>query len=174
LFPPPSRRWNVESLARRMTNVLLHLQGGSRAVDIHDDSDLWRIEGPSTVLARSGSRGQGDQVPAPILPKSRRESGLPVLESRQSFSRAQVPHTHTSHHLLLLKVLQTGSCQCLNVLSIVVRCDGLWTSFFPTATDFARRMTPFVCLFILFFLSSHFYAHSRPTAHPSMSLTHAS
>ncbi|XP_046641646.1 unconventional myosin-XV-like isoform X4 [Daphnia pulicaria] len=64
-------------------------QGGSRAVDIHDDSDLWRIEGPSTVLARSGSRGQGDQVPAPILPKSRRESGLPVLESRQSFSRAQ-------------------------------------------------------------------------------------
>lgn len=64
-------------------------QSGSRTVDIQDDSDLWRIEGPSTALARSSSRGQGDQVPAPILPKSRRESGLPVLEARQSFSRKQ-------------------------------------------------------------------------------------
>ena len=45
----------------------------------------------------TGSRGQGDQVPAPILPKSRRESGLPVLESRQSFSRAQVLY-HKSHY----------------------------------------------------------------------------
>ena len=45
----------------------------------------------------TGSRGQGDQVPAPILPKSRRESVLPVLESRQSFSRAQVLY-HKSHY----------------------------------------------------------------------------
>lgn len=107
-----------------MTNVLIHLQGGSRAVDIHDDSDLWRIEGPSTVLARSGSRGQGDQVPAPILPKSRRESGLPVLESRQSFSRAQVRlhYTHTSHHLLLLNAYRPALCQRLSLLSIVVLC----------------------------------------------------
>jgi hypothetical protein len=112
-----------------MTNVLIHLQGGSRVVDIHDDSDLWRIEGPSTVLARSGSRGQGDQVPAPILPKSRRESGLPVLESRQSFSRAQVRlhiHTHKSSPTFA-KCLQTGSLSTVEFLvHCRALCDGLY------------------------------------------------
>lgn len=145
-----------------MTNVLIHLQGGSRAVDIHDDSDLWRIEGPSTVLARSGSRGQGDQVPAPILPKSRRESGLPVLESRQSFSRAQVRlhYTHKSSPTFA-KCLQTGSLSTVeSLVHCRALCDGLWTriwSFFSCCwcshgyTDFARCMTPLFCLFVCLF-----------------------
>ena len=60
----------------------------------NDDASLWRIEAPppSSLLSRTGSRGIGDQAPPPpVLPKVRRDSGLPVLESRPSFShRVQV------------------------------------------------------------------------------------
>lgn len=80
----------VETFAR-------HLQGASgEGNNNNDDEDLWRIEGPSTttpipLLARSGSKGVGDQIPPPVLPKVRRDSGLGVLEHRPSFShRIQV------------------------------------------------------------------------------------
>ncbi|EFX88395.1 hypothetical protein DAPPUDRAFT_191611 [Daphnia pulex] len=93
--------------------VLMHVSSTTATArpDAAQKRPATKEAGPSTVLARSGSRGQGDQVPAPILPKSRRESGLPVLESRQSFSRAQVRlHTHTHKSSpTFAKCLQTGS-----------------------------------------------------------------
>ena len=84
-------------------SFVLHSQGVSGEVS-NDDSDLWRIDGTTTtILSRSGSRlGQGElQVPPPVLPKLRRDSGLPILESRPSFSRVQVFIVFLDSNLIL-------------------------------------------------------------------------